>query len=180
MSEESKIKFLKGLVELAKITKTELSDWSLEAYKTVFENRWDDGIKALKLAFMRIKPQQGMPSPYDLLSLLGEVAPAAPTSRDRGNEAANQILEAIRKFGGYRAIDAKRELGDHAWRIVEAMGGWETLCMIEISDLTTWRAQIRDAAEGFSKNDYFDSNRLEPSSSVLKRLEAQKTDMELQ
>ncbi len=180
MSQEAQIMFIKGLKELAKLTRSELSDWSMEAYNSVFNNRWDDGIKALKLAFMRIKPQHGMPSPYDLLSLLGEVAPAAPTSRDRGNDTANRILGAISEFGGYRPVEAKESLGGDIWRVVEAMGGWGTLCMIEIDDLTTWRAQIRDAAEGFNKNDYFGGLQLDQSKQIKELIEGQKTGMSLQ
>ena len=158
-----KDKFINGVESLCLRCNFKPTPWDLEAYVACFEGRWEEGIKALKLAFMRIKPQNGMPSPHDLLSLLGEVAPNAPTSRDAGTEAANAILSAVRVYGGYQAVEARKSIGGHLWRIVEAMGGWEVLCMIEIDSLPTWRAQIRDAAEGFSKNDYFKGNELGPS-----------------
>lgn len=172
--------FLNGLEALCARCNFKASRWDVEAYTTVFDNRWDDGVKALKLAFMRIKPQHGMPSPYDLLSLVGEVSPAAPTSRDRGTEAANQILGAVSKFGSYRAIHAKESLGVDIWRIVEAIGGWEILCSIEIDDLPTWRAQIRDAAEGLSKKDYFGSLQIGSSKQVQDLINGQATAISIQ
>lgn len=175
-----KEKFIAGLSKLGELTKTDLNDWTMEAYMSVFRDRWSDGIRALKIAFMKIRSNHAMPSAFDLLEFIGEAPPPAPTQRDKASEMSGAILNTIGKFGGYRAREARIFLGEAIWRVVENMGGWETLCMMEIDDMPTWRAQIRDAAEGISKIDYF-AAQLSSSQSqeVIHLIENQTTGMKL-
>lgn len=141
-------KFWNGLHELAKFHKMELSLWNLEAYALAFTQLgFDRGIEALKVAFMKAGGNSAMPSADKLLEFIGIAPKEAPKSRDRGIEAASTILEAIAKFGGYKAIQAKEYLGEDLWEVVRGMGGWEELCMTNLDEIGTLRAQIRDLAE---------------------------------
>lgn len=156
MTDQSKAMFLKGLMELAKMTKTELCDWSIEAYCSVFDQKWDQGIQSLKIAFMKVRSNQGMPSPIDLMGFVGVKMPDPISGRDEGINATASILDAVSKFGLYQPILAKNHLGPKLWRVVEMAGGWQLICGIQIDQLPTWKAQLRELAETIGKMDYFE------------------------
>lgn len=157
--DELKKSYMKGIYELARISKIEMNDWVLEAYCSVFEDRYQDGIKALKIAFMRIRGNGQMPSAIDLLELLGEKMPSAPSTKDDANAIAGNIIDAISRFGSYNAIKAKEFLGDKAWRLIDMSGGWSVLCDIENDQIPAWRAQLRDLAESLEKKDHFEKQK---------------------
>lgn len=139
--------FLRGLDRLAQRCNFTLSEWEIEAYTCAFRDiGFETGVEALKFAFFKIRGTQ-MPSPMDLLEYIGITQPEAPKARDDANEISSKIISCISRFGGYNANAAKAYLGEDAWEVVVGFGGWDTLCMTEIDDLPTIRAQLRDLAE---------------------------------
>lgn len=144
--------FLDGLVKLAERCKCELSDWDYDAYLSVFEPLgFDKGVTAIKHAFLSNSNGSRMPAPYDMLEFIGIKRPEAPKTRDEANDITANIVNAIAVFGGYKAIEAREHLGEHAWEVVEGFGGWESLCMTEIDQFPTIRAQMRDLSESKQK-----------------------------
>jgi hypothetical protein len=147
--------YTKGLYELSDLTKSKMNPWMLEAYVEIFRGRYEDGIKALKVAFMKTRSNSPMPSPADLLSFVGETTPQAITARDEANEMAGMIIKAVTKFGWPNAKAAKEFLGDDGWRIVEMSGGWSTICDMDVDQLPSWRAQLRELSEAVTKKQHF-------------------------
>lgn len=68
------------------------------------------------------------------------------TEDQKADVVAGEIVGALKRFGSYRAIEAKDFLGVVAWRAVEYLGGWQSLCVSDVSDLGMLRAQAKRAA----------------------------------
>lgn len=141
--------YARGLESLAKQCNTSLDpDWAIPAYMSVFKDiGYDKGCDALKLAFMKARGHGQMPSPADLLELVGHKLPEPPTLRDQANEIASAVIKAVSDYGSYQSNAARARLGPFAWDIVEAYGGWDTVCNMEHEDEGMHRAQLRDLAE---------------------------------
>lgn len=70
-----------------------------------------------------------------------------------GQYTANKIGEAISRFGGYRAMEAKEWLGDLAWETVKRHGGWWDLCNIDsMQDLEFLKKDMQKTAESIYRN----------------------------
>lgn len=75
----------------------------------------------------------------DISDLLGRIDPKSDPT-----EEAGKIIEAVPAFGKYQATEARFFLGEKLWAAVQLYGGWENLCQVEIDQLGTVRAQLRD------------------------------------
>ena len=64
--------------------------------------------------------------------------------KDRANELVGELFSAVKKFGYYRAVEAKEFLAAKKWKCVENFGGWENLCLVERDEMAMARAQLRD------------------------------------
>lgn len=66
--------------------------------------------------------------------------------KDLAVVTANKVHEAVVKFGHMRQQEARENIGEQGWRIIQRMGGWVWLCEnlgVDIS-VTTFTAQFRD------------------------------------
>ncbi|OFZ18520.1 MAG: hypothetical protein A2X94_00835 [Bdellovibrionales bacterium GWB1_55_8] len=62
-------------------------------------------------------------------------------------EAASRIIAAVARIGSYRSDDARQEVGELAWAIVQSEGGWENVCqMLTHDNLSILRAQWKHLA----------------------------------
>lgn len=162
--------FLNGLQRLAERCNFILSDWEIEAFNFAFRDLgFEKGIEALKIAFFTIRGNQ-MPAPMDLLEMIGVNRIEAPKPRDAANDLAGKIIEAIGSIGGYNPGRAKEKLGDRAWDAIQAFGGWANLCMIEIDEQQTVRAQLRDILESRMKIQNFESRPMIESGNKSKQI----------
>lgn len=60
---------------------------------------------------------------------------------------SSKIMEAITRIGPYESAEAKKHMGDIAWKIVQLEGGWENLCEIVNRDnAAVYKAQWRKMA----------------------------------
>lgn len=177
-----KVRYINGIQSLAARCNFIPTDWDMEAYLRAFEKvGYEKGIEAIQIALMSCRGNSPMPSPMDLLALVGIKIPEPVTSRDHGVDIANKIIDAVAKFGGYQAVAAKAHLGEDAWRVVEGMGGWNNLCMMEIDDVAAYRAQIRESADVALKKSHFTAiGSGSTNADVQKLISAQTTGMNLQ
>lgn len=77
---------------------------------------------------------------------------AAACPEERPEDAAALIVAriygAIASIGPYNAASARRTIGDTGWEIVQAEGGWSTLCeSVTYDNAPTHKAQWRRLAE---------------------------------
>ena len=84
------------------------------------------------------------PSPAQLLEIINPTESRA----DQNDFIAGEIISSIQRFGSYQAIDAKKYLGENAWRAVGYMGGWQAICGTNTESLGLLRAQIKKAING--------------------------------
>lgn len=63
-------------------------------------------------------------------------------------DLVGKIYDAIELYGYPRPDDARRFMGEVAWRAVHSCGGWMRICSTPASDDSTLRAQLRMAAQG--------------------------------
>lgn len=152
-----KEKFLKGIEVLSARCNFNPTEWDIDAYIMAFEEvGFEKGVEAIKIAFLRLRGGSQMPSPMDLMGFVGVKMPDPISGRDEGINATASILAAVSKFGLYQPFMAKDHLGPKLWRVVEMAGGWQIICGIEIDQLPTWKAQLRELAESISKMEYFE------------------------
>jgi hypothetical protein len=99
------------------------------------------------LETLRREPKRRtMPLPADVRAL---VAPRHETPDAAANKMAGDIVKAIGAYGYMRVAAAHEHLGDTAWRVVEAKGGWSNICQnLQVND-TSFFAQCRELARAF-------------------------------
>jgi hypothetical protein len=126
------------LQELGRMHNSHVSPFVLSMYESELEKHgWDKVANALKQIF---KSSKKFPTIAEIETEMGIIKPEA---RDESDHMAGEIIKAISKFGEYQAVKAKEHLGDLAWTAIERMGGWGALCMTDIDQLQTLRAQLR-------------------------------------
>ncbi len=98
---------------------------------------------------------------FPSLASIVQIIKPSLTDSDRANDVMALITEAIGRFGGYRQGDALDFLGPVAWRVVEGLGGWWTLCQCSYTELGVMRSQARELAKSALKHELrFDDSRL--------------------
>lgn len=76
-------------------------------------------------------------------SALALIRPALPAWAD----AWDEVLTTIRRIGYYGTPAFSHPLITQA---VQGMGGWQTMCQMEITETSTWRAQFRDVFNAYA------------------------------
>jgi len=111
-----------------------------ETLKALVELFSDADLNSFKFALRTIlKENARFPKPKDIYAVL-----SPNMERLDGDLIAGQIIDAIKSYGLPNLEDAKINLGELAWRVVELFGGWQQLCQIQNNELNTVRAQLRD------------------------------------
>lgn len=92
-----------------------------------------------------------LPMPAVFRGVAAEITnPAIPTA----GEAYEEVLRAIRNFGGYREKEALESLSPLTLKATKAVG-WKSLCYSEEPDII--RAQFRKAYESLEKRERTDA-----------------------
>lgn len=66
------------------------------------------------------------------------------TDEQKARDAASRIISAIAKVGPYQGNEAKETMGELAWAIVQANGGWMQICQVESKELGIMSSQWRE------------------------------------
>lgn len=136
---------MKMLQEMAKRTKADITPFTLEVYrKELNSHGWDKVAKGLNKLFRSLK---FFPTIADIEEAMGI---REPDEDDKANLIGSEILATAARYGEYRIGEAEKALGPTAWEVVRRMGGWPAVCMTEIDDHGTFRAQARDIARAVS------------------------------
>lgn len=90
------------------------------------------------------------PTVDEVRTAMGE---ASLSGRDVGMQIANLLLDGVRRFGEATnprtAAAIERALGETAWRVVTALGGWNAV--VEAAAGEHFRAQVRDLVDSLVK-----------------------------
>jgi len=85
------------------------------------------------------------PLPVKLKSMVG----LAINPEDEAIQISGRILGAIASVGPYRSQEAREAIGEIGWQVVQAEGGWQTICEIQTDDIPIRKAQWRQLAKTF-------------------------------
>mgnify|MGYP006417374953 CR=1 FL=1 len=80
----------------------------------------------------------------DASLIIKKIKPSEDEVKSRAQLMAGGILAAAVRYGQYQAREAKQELGNLVWFVVERFGGWDCVCRLEYSQLSAARAQLRE------------------------------------
>ena len=105
-------------------------------------------LKALRV-FRCDNKNKTWPRPADIRSLLNPTL----SIETKAEQVANSIPLAIKKYGWASPSEARKYMGEVAWRIVETHGGWLDVCSKHGVDLDVgvFHAQARDSAKAIIK-----------------------------
>lgn len=97
--------------------------------------------------YRRRPENKWFPLPAELIGLVRpDVSP-----EQNAIDAVSRIVESVSKFGPYRTVDAKSNIGELGWKVVQRDGGWINVCQNLTEDnLGTTRAQWREMAKSIS------------------------------
>jgi len=133
-------KFAALLLKFYQASNKNFDEFDAEIY---FGGVEDVGFDKALEALMQIARSKG----FHKIPTVAEIREGAgviePEKRDESDAMAGRIIESISRFGGYQAVKAKEFLGDLAWTAIERVGGWNALCLTELDQLPTLRAQLR-------------------------------------
>lgn len=87
--------------------------------------------------------EEFFPRPISKLFLL--IKPPANDEAD-AREAATRILAAVSKFDRYHSQAPREYMGELAWHVVVAQGGWYSVCARVDESGSMYQAQLRDLA----------------------------------
>lgn len=79
--------------------------------------------------------------------VLADIIKRIPGQETNTQEIVGRILDAITTHGYTRPREARKEIGETAWRAVNYFGGWQMLCDFPADSPGTLRAQLRDAVQ---------------------------------
>lgn len=85
------------------------------------------------------------PLPVKLKSMIGY----ALNPDDEAIQISGRILGAIAAIGPYQSEQAREAIGEIGWEVVQAEGGWQTICEIQTDDIPIRKAQWRNLAKSF-------------------------------
>ena len=139
------LEFSKRLLVHAQITRFDLTPDVVDAYDRILAPHGYARIcSALDELLATRSPRDGFPS---IREILARVAPEMDPQAS-AVVAANRIWGAVAAHGWPNARSARGELGEEVWRVVEAAGGWATICSdANVMDPGTFKAQLRELAK---------------------------------
>lgn len=73
----------------------------------------------------------------------------AISPEDAAIQISGRILGAVAAIGPYRPQEAREAIGEIGWHVVQAEGGWQTICEIKTDDIPIRKAQWRNMARTF-------------------------------
>lgn len=120
---------------------------SLKAWQAVLANEAYEDVKAGLLAYTR--HGKFAPTVADILEQVRHLK-AAQANEMTAEEAFAMVLESVARHGYYRETDAQRSLPEHIWQTVKTIG-WKNICLSNISEQGTLRAQFRNAYNGIQE-----------------------------
>lgn len=102
-------------------------------------------VRRALLQLRRDPRRRTMPLPAEVRAL---VAPAqsSPGPEAEANLVAGRIVHAVGRFGYMQGSEARAALGELAWSIIVAKGGWENICASLNAADSGFYAQCRDLA----------------------------------
>lgn len=109
---------------------------------------FDRAVEAL-FSIARVKGFGRVPTVQEILTAAGHQEDL--TSEEEANLLADQIFKAASRFGQYRIGEAAKALGPKGWGVAGDM--WEEICMSEVDNRTTLRAQLRKSLMAHSANE---------------------------
>lgn len=98
-------------------------------------------------ALRRDPKRRAMPLPADVRQ---RVAPDPEQNHEaQANMIAGKIVAAVSRYGYMNAKGAREHLGEVAWRVIQAKGGWQNICGTLTASDNSFYAQCRDLARSF-------------------------------
>jgi hypothetical protein len=89
---------------------------------------------------------------FPLPAKIREAVHPQESPQDAARIAANEIWEAIGRFGWPNGNYARAQVGTLAWEVVTRNGGWISICQASgEGNAGTFKAQLRDLAESLYK-----------------------------
>lgn len=137
--------FTRRLLVHAQLTKFELTAEVIDAYDRILgAHGYDRVCSALDAMLSTRSPRDGFPSVKEILAA---ISPELDT-QSAAVVAANRIWGAVAAHGWPNARSARVSLGEAIWAVVEAAGGWATVCSdANEMDPGTFKAQMRELAK---------------------------------
>lgn len=137
--------FTRRLLVHAQLTKFELTAEVIDAYDRILgPHGYDRVCSALDAMLSTRSPRDGFPSIKEILTA---ISPELDT-QSAAVVAANRIWGAVAAHGWPNARSARGSLGETIWAVVEAAGGWATVCSdANEMDPGTFKAQMRELAK---------------------------------
>lgn len=133
------------LVGLAEYLQATMSLEQLEMYTKEF-----DSAEYLGACIVALKKDPDIRSGF--MPLPAKIKAALEKSvEDQAYETVNKILRCATEIGHYQAASARDTMGPVAWSVVQAYGGWQTVCQIDTKAIGTAFAQLRDIAISMEK-----------------------------
>jgi hypothetical protein len=88
---------------------------------------------------------QRLPTP----AIIREMVEQKPNLEQEAIESSARLIQSLGKFGYMRGEEARVFMGELAWRCVERLGGWGSLCrrVGDSMDQGTFLAQVRELAK---------------------------------
>lgn len=141
------VKFNNRLGKSQMESESKLADW---AEYLAFERKFKVSQVAVALESLMSANTKFMPSAYEISDAL---KPKQPSSEDLGNFVANELIQSVIRFGGYRLGEAYDSLSDVSKKTL----GGNTYLLREIANseedqLPSIRAQIRGMVKGAAES----------------------------
>ncbi len=80
------------------------------------------------------------PKPAELIKQLNP-----SVSKEEADLEAGTIISYIAKYGWNQGSEVKNRVSTEGWQAIQNVGGWTTLCETKTNQLSSLRAQLRDA-----------------------------------
>lgn len=141
---QQEINQLKGLMVMyAGYYRQQFSDATFEMYAEDLSNLDFHQVTGALLAYRKNPKNKTFPLPAVIIEMLN------PTLDDTAvaQETVSRICQAITNIGRYRTDEAKEHLGELAWQVVRANGGWSMLCESDFMTNTNAKSQAREYAK---------------------------------
>jgi len=110
-----------------------------------------------------IETKKFFPSISELKEIFDSFTQPPGDKKDLAMEMVGMIVPAMKRFSGNFPVEAREEIGELCWLVVERCGGWKCLCDTQEANLETLRAQLRHMCESILAS----RNNLKSSASML-------------
>jgi hypothetical protein len=135
--------FFEGLQALAHRCNYQLTGFDMGVYGEVAEAMgWDKAADAIKRIYLTKEAGARFPS---VEALRESTNPGGMNDDEAAREIVARIRKAVTTCGWNRVTDARAQMGDEAWAVVEANGGWGQFCSYDkFDELDQFLVQIRE------------------------------------